>query len=73
MSLAVSKAKIDLCTTCTHTNGSASDLAPYIDFIELKCMKTPSYETLEASNKSALLFQGLLSYSADKSTEHGKC
>lgn len=36
-------------------------------------MKTPSYETLEASNKSAPLFQDLFSYSADKSSEHDKC
>lgn len=35
-------------------------------------MKTPSYEVLEASNKSALLFQDLLSSSADKSIEHAK-
>lgn len=56
-----------------HTNGSASDLAPYTDFIKLKCMKSPSYEMLEASNKIAFLFQDLFSYSADKSTEQDKC
>lgn len=28
---------------------------------------------LEASNRSALLFQDLFSYSADKSTKHDKC
>lgn len=36
-------------------------------------METPSLKVLEASNKSALLFQDLFSYSADKSTEHDKC
>lgn len=73
MSFAVSKAKTDLCTTCTHSKGNASNLASYIDFIELEFMKTPSCETLEASNKSALLFQDLFCYGADKSTEHDKC
>lgn len=45
---------------------------PTLIFPELDCMKI-TYEMLEASNKSALLFQGLFSYSADKSTEHDEC
>lgn len=53
-----------------HANRSTSDLLP---FIELKYMKTPSYKVLKASNKSALLFQDLFSYGADKSTQHDKC
>lgn len=66
MSFSIRKGRADWCATCTHIDGNASDVPSYTDFTELEGMKAPPYEMLETSYESALLFQDVFCYGADK-------